>query len=40
MLPISEPAAEYGHILPRPGEEDAWFAKLPLDLQEKLRSRA
>ena len=31
---------EYGHILPQPGEEDAWFAKLPHDLQERLRSRA
>lgn len=31
---------EYGHILPQPGEEDAWFARLPHDLQEKLRSRA
>ena len=26
--------------LPQPGEEDAWFAKLPHDLQERLRSRA
>ena len=31
---------ELGHILPQPGEEDAWFAKLPHDLQERLRSRA
>jgi phenylpyruvate tautomerase PptA (4-oxalocrotonate tautomerase family) len=31
---------EYGHILPQSGEEDAWFAKLPHDLQERLRSRA
>ena len=31
---------EFGHILPQPGEEEAWFAKLPRDLQEKLRSRA
>lgn len=31
---------EYGHILPQPGEEEAWFAKLPHALQEKLRSRA
>jgi phenylpyruvate tautomerase PptA (4-oxalocrotonate tautomerase family) len=31
---------EFGHILPQPGEEDAWFAKLPRELQEKLRSRA
>ncbi|MGD9508201.1 MAG: tautomerase family protein [Geminicoccaceae bacterium] len=31
---------EFGHILPQPGEEDAWFAELPPDLQEKLRSRA
>lgn len=32
--------SELGHILPSPGQEDAWFAKLPLDLQDKLRSRA
>jgi hypothetical protein len=31
---------EFGHILPPPGEETAWFARLPPDLQEKLRSRA
>ncbi|MBM3366811.1 MAG: 4-oxalocrotonate tautomerase [Betaproteobacteria bacterium] len=31
---------EFGHILPQPGEEDAWFAKLPRDLQERLRVRA
>lgn len=31
---------EFGHILPQPGEEAAWFAKLPSDLQTKLRSRA
>ena len=31
---------EFGHILPQPGEEDAWFAKLPHDLQARLRSRA
>lgn len=30
--------AEYGHILPEPGGEDAWFANLPADLQEKLRA--
>lgn len=29
---------EFGHILPQPGEEEAWFAKLPRGLQEKLRS--
>lgn len=32
--------AELGHILPSPGEEDAWFAKLPSGLQHKLRERA
>src|SRR5262249_41160623 len=31
---------EFGHILPQPGEEDAWFAKLPHDIQARLRSRA
>ena len=31
---------EFGHILPQPGEEDAWFAGLPYELQERLRSRA
>jgi phenylpyruvate tautomerase PptA (4-oxalocrotonate tautomerase family) len=31
---------EFGHILPQPGEEAAWFAKLPQDLQERLRARA
>ena len=31
---------EFGHILPQPGEEDAWFAKLPHQLQERLRSIA
>lgn len=31
---------EFGHILPQPGEEDAWFAKLPHELQERLRSIA
>jgi phenylpyruvate tautomerase PptA (4-oxalocrotonate tautomerase family) len=31
---------EYGHVLPQPGEEDSWFAGLPDELQEKLRSKA
>ena len=31
---------EFGHILPQPGEEDAWFTKLPPDLQKRLRSIA
>lgn len=31
---------EFGQVLPQPGEEDAWFDKLPSDLQHKLRSRA
>lgn len=28
--------AEYGRVLPNPGQEDAWFARLPPDLQERL----
>lgn len=28
---------EFGQVLPRPGEEAAWFAGLPPELQEKLR---
>lgn len=31
---------EFGHILPQPGEEESWFAQLPQELQDKLRSRA
>ena len=31
---------EFGQIAPQPGEEEAWFAKLPHDLQERLRSKA
>jgi phenylpyruvate tautomerase PptA (4-oxalocrotonate tautomerase family) len=31
---------EFGHILPQPGEEEAWFAKLPAALQERLRAIA
>ncbi|WP_018295697.1 tautomerase family protein [Corynebacterium lubricantis] len=27
---------EYGRLLMEPGEEDAWFAELPADLQEHL----
>jgi phenylpyruvate tautomerase PptA (4-oxalocrotonate tautomerase family) len=27
---------EYGHILPAPGEEQAWFEKLPQSLQDYL----
>jgi phenylpyruvate tautomerase PptA (4-oxalocrotonate tautomerase family) len=27
---------EYGHVLPRPGEEKTWFASLPVDLQNYL----
>jgi len=29
---------EYGHVLPRPGLEVAWFDKLPAKLQAYLRS--
>ncbi len=28
--------AEYGRSLPEPGQEDAWFASLPAELQERL----
>ncbi|RXF73092.1 tautomerase family protein [Hansschlegelia zhihuaiae] len=31
---------EFGHILPQPGEEEAWFARLPAELQERLRAIA
>jgi len=31
---------EFGHVLPPPGEEAAWFANLPSELQERLRSLA
>jgi phenylpyruvate tautomerase PptA (4-oxalocrotonate tautomerase family) len=29
---------EYGHVLPRPGEEAAWYEQLPKPLQEYLAS--
>ena len=29
---------EYGHVLPRPGQEGAWFDSLPAKLQAYLRS--
>jgi hypothetical protein len=29
---------EYGHILPKPGDEAAWFASLPPNLQNYLVS--
>ncbi|HUB50185.1 MAG TPA: 4-oxalocrotonate tautomerase family protein [Acetobacteraceae bacterium] len=29
---------EYGHVLPRPGEEAAWYSNLPRPLQDYLRS--
>ena len=32
--------AEYGRILPPPGEEDAWFLLLPDGLRERLRPLA
>ena len=28
---------EYGHVLPRPGQESAWFDSLPANLQAYLR---
>jgi hypothetical protein len=27
---------EYGHVLPRPGEEAAWYDRLPKPLQKSL----
>jgi phenylpyruvate tautomerase PptA (4-oxalocrotonate tautomerase family) len=32
--------AEYGRVLPPPGNEDSWFATLPNALRDKLRSLA
>ena len=32
--------AEYGCVLPPPGEEDAWFLSLPDTMRERLRSLA
>ncbi len=29
---------EYGHVLPRPGEEQQWFESLPLPLRKHLES--
>lgn len=29
---------EFGHVLPQPGQEDAWFAKLPEALQQRLKA--
>jgi hypothetical protein len=29
---------EYGHVLPQPGEEAAWYDRLPKPLQEYLAS--
>lgn len=29
---------EFGHVLPQPGQEDDWFAKLPEGLQQRLRA--
>ena len=29
--------AEYGRVLPPPGEEDAWFSSLPDAMRERLR---
>ena len=32
--------AEYGRVLPPPGEEDAWFSSLPEAMQQRLRPLA
>jgi len=32
--------AEYGRVLPPPGEEDAWFSSLPHAMRERLRPLA
>jgi phenylpyruvate tautomerase PptA (4-oxalocrotonate tautomerase family) len=32
--------AEYGRVLPPPGEEDAWFSSLPDAMRERLRPLA
>jgi hypothetical protein len=29
---------EYGHVLPKPGEEQSWFESLPLSLRKYLES--
>ena len=29
---------EFGHVLPQPGQESAWFAKLPDALQKRLKA--
>lgn len=29
---------EFGHVLPPPGGEEEWFAKLPAELQDRLKS--
>jgi phenylpyruvate tautomerase PptA (4-oxalocrotonate tautomerase family) len=31
---------EYGHVLPRPGEETAWFDGLPKSLQDHMKELA
>jgi phenylpyruvate tautomerase PptA (4-oxalocrotonate tautomerase family) len=36
-LPASQ-MAELGHILPEPGEEKAWIAALPPDVQARVRN--
>lgn len=35
-----EHMTEYGKLLPKPGDEDKWFASLPQELQERLKSLA
>ena len=32
--------AEYGQVMPHPGQEEAWFAGLPKELQERLAKLA
>ena len=40
-LTVLEPTdmVEYGHVLPPPGEEQAWFEALPQHVQDVLRDR-
>jgi hypothetical protein len=29
---------EYGHVLPKPGDETAWFGHLPKSLQDYMKN--
>ena len=33
----SRAMAEFGHLLPEPGDEDVWFARLPEEDRKRLR---